>query len=84
MNYGISRMLVGLPEVIKDWQGVIGAFGARNRLVHGRGRYTRNMATPKVEALLAAVSDVHAYCSTHGVDLGARLRVRRRPRAPSP
>jgi hypothetical protein len=50
-----------LPEVVKDWKATINAFEARNRLVHGRDRYTRNMAAPKVEALLEAVSDVHAY-----------------------
>lgn len=70
-----------LPEVVKDWKAVTEAFDARNRLVHGRDRYTANMATPKVDALLAAISDIHEYCLAHGVDLGRRLRLRRRTRA---
>ena len=67
-----------LPEIVRNWKATVEAFDARNHLVHGRDRYTRNMAAPKVEALLAAVADVHAYSLQNGVDLGARLRVRRR------
>lgn len=40
-----------LTEVVTDWHAVTEAFDARNRLVHGRDRYTRKMATPHVEAL---------------------------------
>jgi hypothetical protein len=65
---------------VKDWDGVTSAFEARNVLVHGRDRYTQNMARPKVESLLAAVSDICAYCLRHGVDLNQRLPQRRQKR----
>jgi hypothetical protein len=73
--------LVGEPrltEVVTDWQGVIAAFDARNRLVHGRDRFTRKMAAPHVEALLTTVSEIHEYCLSHGVNINRRLRVRKR------
>jgi hypothetical protein len=66
-----------LPEVVADWCGVREAFEGRNRLVHGRDRYTRRMATPGVESLLTAVSDVVEYCASQGVDINKRLPVRR-------
>lgn len=69
-----------LPQLVKDWQGVATAFDARNLLVHGRDRYTPNMATPKVESLLAAVSDICAYCLQHGVNVNQRLPQRRLPK----
>jgi len=67
-----------LTEVVTDWHAVTEAFDARHRLVHGRDRYTRKMAAPKVEALLTAVSEIHAYCLSHVVDINHRLPVRRR------
>jgi hypothetical protein len=67
-----------LTEVISNWQSVIAAFNERNRLVHGRDRHTRNMATPHVESLLNAVAEIHEYCQSHGVNLGYRLPVRRK------
>ena len=66
-----------LPQVVKDWNGVTVAFDARNLLVHGRSRYTPNMATPKVESLLAGVSDICAFCLRHGLDINERLPQRR-------
>jgi hypothetical protein len=35
-----------LPTVVRDWHALTRAFTARNVLVHGRDRYTRNMAAP--------------------------------------
>lgn len=67
-----------LTEVVTDWHAVTEAFDARNRLVHGRDRYTRKMAAPNVEALLTAVSEIHDYCLSHGVNTNHRLPVRRR------
>jgi hypothetical protein len=72
-----------LPEVVADWRGVTDAFEGRNSLVHGRDRYTRNMATPGVESLLTAVSDIVKYCASHGVDINKRLPVRKRHRSSS-
>lgn len=67
-----------LAEVVTDWHAVTEAFNARNRLVHGRDRYTGKMALPKVEALLTAVLEIHEYCLSHGVNINQRLPVRRR------
>ena len=67
-----------LPEVVKDWKSVTDAFDARNRLVHGRDRYTRKMASPHVESLLRAVADLREYSLTHGCDVAERLPVRRK------
>jgi hypothetical protein len=69
-----------LTEVVTNWHAVTEAFDARNRLVHGRDRYTRKMATPHVEALLTTVSEIHEYCLSHGANINRRLRVRRRRR----
>jgi hypothetical protein len=70
-----------LPEVVADWQGVTVAFEGRNRLVHGRDRYTRNMATPGVASLLKAVSEIVEYCASQGADINKRLPVRKRRRS---
>src|SRR5438874_1010162 len=56
-----SELVVGqrcepLASVVRNWSSVRDAFAARNRLVHGRDRYTRNMAEPHVESLLKGVS----------------------------
>jgi hypothetical protein len=68
-----------LPQVVTDWPAVTDAFDARNKLVHARDRYIRNMAAPKVEALLVAVSDVWAYANEYGLGINKRLPVRRQP-----
>lgn len=67
-----------LTELVTDWQAVTEAFYARNRLVHGRDRYTRKMAEPNVEALLTAISEMHDYALSQGVNINHRLPVRRR------
>ena len=67
-----------LPQLIRDWHGVTKAFDARNLLVHGKDRYTRNMATPKVDLLLNGVHDIYAYCLKHGLDINKRLPVRKK------
>lgn len=71
-----------LPQVVRDWHGVTTAFQARNVIVHGRDRYTRNMAHPKVVSLLAGVSDVCNYCKSHGLNVNARLPQRRQKKGP--
>ena len=67
-----------LPKIVRNWSEVRNAFGTRNVLVHGKGRCTRNMATPHIEALLKAVGYVDSYCTAHGVDLSRRMPVRRK------
>ena len=66
-----------LPAVLKDWHSLTEAFKARNVLVHGRNRYTRNMATPHFNAILTAANDLWDFCSDNGFDLSERLPVRR-------
>jgi hypothetical protein len=72
-----------LAEVVRNWSAVRKAFTARNVLVHGRDRYTRNMAIPHVEALLAAVRDVDDYCLSLRRPLHGRMPIRRKRRAAS-
>lgn len=65
-----------LVQVIPNWDDVLKAFDERNRIVHGKKRHTRNMATPHVEALLAAVSAIATYCDARGKPLTRRMPVR--------
>jgi hypothetical protein len=67
-----------LPEVVVDWRSVTDAFDARNRIVHGRDRYTRNMASPHVDSLLKAVADLREFSLRQGFDVANRLPVRRK------
>lgn len=69
-----------LSRVVKDWAGIHDAFHARNVLVHGRERYTPNMARPLVESLLAGVLDICSYCLGQGLNINARLPQRRQKR----
>jgi hypothetical protein len=66
-----------LPQAVKDWHGITIAFEARNVLVHGRDRYTQNMARPKIDSIMAGISDVCAYCLSHGLNVNERLPQRR-------
>ena len=66
-----------LAEIVQNWAAVRKAFHARNRLVHGRDRYTMNMATPHVEALLKGAAYVDRYCEAAGSPLHKRMPVRR-------
>jgi len=69
-----------LAQIVWNWSDVLKAFDARNRLVHGKDRYTRNMAMPHVEALIEAVEYVDSYCMARSVDLSGRMPVRRKRR----
>ena len=69
-----------LPRIVKNWHHVTEAFDARNLLVHGRDRYTQNMARPGIDALLAGVRDLCAYAASRGVNINQRLPQRRRKR----
>jgi hypothetical protein len=67
-----------LPQIMKDWHGITKAFDARNKLVHGRDRYTQNMVRPGIAAILAGVRDLCSYSASCGVDINQRLPQRRR------
>lgn len=66
-----------LPQIVKDWHGVTNAFTVRNKLVHGRDRYTQNMVRPGINAILAGVRDICSYSAIRGVDINQRLPQRR-------
>jgi len=66
-----------LERVVQNWDAVEQAFKSRNALVHGKERYTRNMARPVVDTLLGATTDVFRYAKKHGVDLNERLPIRK-------
>jgi hypothetical protein len=70
-----------LPLVVRRWADLRAAFRLRHRLVHGAATCGADYAAPRVAALLEAAADVRAHCLTRGVDLHARLPVRRKPRA---
>jgi hypothetical protein len=72
-----TRVCNPLPVVVRNWSSVRKAFEARNLLVHGRDNFTRNMATPHVEALLQSVSYIDDYCMALGCPLFGRMPIRR-------
>ena len=69
---------ISLAQLVRNWSKVIDGFRARNVLVHGRDRYTVNMATPHVEALLVGAQYVDSYCESIGKPLYARMPVRKK------
>lgn len=74
-----ERFGLGLPEVITDWDGFKESFGLRHRLVHGvAGTTGLNYATTRVETVLQASADLAAFAAANGIDLFARLPVRKR------
>jgi hypothetical protein len=70
-----------LAQVVQNWQDFKEAFNLRHKLIHGRGTCSRNMATEPVEIMLAAVNDLYKFADSRGIDLHAKLPVRRRKRA---
>ncbi len=75
-----ARPLDPLAVVVRNWSSVRKAFLARNRLVHGRDRYTRNMAKIHIVSLLEGAGYVDAYCESLGFPLHGRMLVRRKRR----
>jgi hypothetical protein len=79
-----GRNFSPLAIVVRNWSVVRKAFEARNRLAHGRDRYTKNMATPHVEVLLRGASYIDEYCQSLGYPLFGRMPIRHRPRMVKP
>lgn len=80
-----NRQLRHLPgylalKSVINFKAVESAFEARNRLAHGKDRYTTNMAQPHVGALLEAVTAVRAFCLARGFDPMKKLPIRRKAR----
>ena len=71
-----ARSCKPLAVIVRNWSAVRTAFEARNRLAHGRDRFTTNMAKPHVEALLKGVGYVDDYCKSLGCPLFGRMPIR--------
>jgi hypothetical protein len=69
---------LSLAKLVRNWSSVLKGFDARNVIVHGKDRYTKNMATPHVEALLEGARFVDTYCQDHGKPLYERMPVRKK------
>ena len=67
-----------LAALVQNWQNILRGFGARNLLVHGKDRYTTNMAAPHVNALLHGAELVELHCASVGKVLHERMPVRKR------
>jgi hypothetical protein len=67
-----------LPTIVQNWADVRRGFEARNVLVHGKDRYTTNMASPHVTQLLKGVEFIENYCANVGKPLHDRMPVRRK------
>ena len=77
------RNVSRLADVVRNWSSIREAFRARGRLVHGRDRYTRNMAVPHIEALLKGAANIDSFCESLGSPLHLRMPVRRKRRKSS-
>src|SRR6267142_807009 len=73
-----SRHWPRLVEVVRNWPSVRDGFHARNLLVHGRDRYTSNMARAHVDALLKGAAYVESYCLSRDFPLASRMPIRRK------
>jgi hypothetical protein len=73
----VGRNFSRLAVVVRNWSLIRKAFEARNHLVHGRDRYTRNMATPHVNSLIQGTSYIDEYCENLGYPLFHRIPIRR-------
>jgi hypothetical protein len=73
-----------LASVVKDWSIFRRSFELRHELIHGRGTCTRNFASPRVDHILQAASDIHQFSADAGADLNSRMPIRReRPKRPN-
>jgi hypothetical protein len=75
-----ARHAPALPQIVRRWAELRKAFTLRHRLVHGVSSCTADYAAPKVAVLLEAAADIRVFCHDQGVDLHARLPVRRKAR----
>lgn len=67
-----------LTKIVRNWSSILKGFDARNVIVHGKDRYTKNMATPHIDAVLKGISFVDTYCKNCGKPLYERMPVRKR------
>ena len=67
-----------LPLIIQRWADFKEAFKLRHKLIHGRETCTPSYAAPRAKLILEAAKDVREFGSRQGVDLHARMPVRRK------
>ncbi len=75
------RITHKLPVVVKDWAGLVRAFGLRHRLVHGVSSCGHSYAEERVNWAITAAVDVREFCAEHNVDLDSRLPVRKQKKS---
>ena len=70
----------GLREAVADWDAVKQAFQTRNEIIHGkRASLSKEHATERIEIILKATAEVTEFSAGYGVDLMARMKIRRKP-----
>ncbi len=76
-----SKTQLLLPEVIKDWESLVLSFKLRHKLVHGISSCGFDYAEKRVYGAINAAVNVRELCTSHRIDLDARLPVRRYPKS---
>lgn len=67
-----------LPQIIDNWDGLLQSFKLRHRLVHGITSCGREYAKERVYWAIAAATNIREVCVAHGINLDARLPIRKR------
>lgn len=71
-----------LTEVVTNWEGLRSSFRLRHKLVHGVQTCSEDHAAERALWAIAAAVEVRSFALNHGIDLDARLPVRRRSGKP--
>lgn len=66
-----------LPAVIRNWDGLLKAFKLRHLLVHGVQSCDSEYAAERVKWAITATEDLRVFCALQGIDIDARLPIRR-------
>jgi hypothetical protein len=72
-----EKVQLRLPEVVQNWDGLGKAFRLRHRLVHGVASCDAEYARKRAHWAISATNDIRAVCIDKGINLDARLPVRR-------
>ncbi len=76
------KHLVGLADVVGNWDDFKKAYQLRHTLVHGaQGTTGTQYAAIRVDAMLSASKAIATFCTNHGTHLFSRLPVRKRPKS---
>lgn len=67
-----------LESALPEFDAVKKAFRGRNNVVHGKhGTVTRDYASERIAVIFGATAKITSFASEHGVDLMARMKVRK-------